>query len=752
MARMAKRIGSFGADIGNQMLAAILVVCFLALPAQGQKPVPGSGLRARSASAQPRKPEVASASSAAVLLPVLAKRLAGPDSQAGLRAYRELLRLLPAWPQPWKARAALACGFYAYRRGDYQQALALFQQGEQDRLLQDYALYWQAQAAAALGAHGMAADVLERFLREFPSSGMREQALELYARAALQTARAPVAARLLRQEPRTWNSPALLMALGKLDEATGDLAGAADAYQRVYLRFPMTVAAEQASAALQRLQALGIAPPPVGLADRIDRAEQLFQSRRYAAAAREWQAIQIAGGADADRARLRVAQCQAYQSGTTAPLLDLAPLPPALEAERWATLAVLYRMAGNRQAMLDAVDRAVQADPRGAWALRALNVAAAASWTDLDWTQAARFYARIVEVNPTAPEAVRADWRVAWALLQEKSPQAQLRLQEHVRRFPSSPFVPDALYWLGRWAEQQNRRVEARAYYRKLRSLFPHSYWALQAEQRLRRLGSSPVRDPALLRVLPRPAPVRLPVGSLPAFLRPVEERARALHAIAFDQSAYLELQQAAEQHAVPGLFLEAARAAAEAGRYMAAARLVRRVFADLEERPLRELPLWVWRLVYPLPAGMPIRRWARRAGLDPALVAALVRKESGFDPEAVSAAGAVGLMQVLPSTAASWSRHLHLTYSETRLRNPDFNLRIGCLHLASLLRRYRSLELALAAYNAGENRIGAWRTQGISTDTPEFVESIPFTETQEYVKTVLATARIYHALYRELR
>ncbi len=749
---MRKLTSFLRAGTGKQLLAVILVSFVLTLPAQSQKPVPGSRSRARPAPAQSKKPGLASRSSAPALLRVLARRLAKSDTQTGLPAFRELLRLSARWPQPWKARAALACGYYAYRRGDYQQALTLFQLGEQDPILQDYALYWQAQAAAALGSQTIAVEILERFLRQFPSSAMREQALELYASAALQTARATAAARLLRQEPRAWFSPALLIALAKLEEATGNLAGAAEAYQRVYLRFPITAAAEQAGAALERLQALGISPAPPPLADRIYRAEQLYENRRYASAAREWEAVAAAGGAEADRSRLRIAQCQAYQSGTAAPLLALAPLPPALEAERWATMAVLYRMAGNRPAMLDAVEKAVQADPRGPWALRALNVAAAAYWTDLDWPQAARFYARIVEINPAAPDAARADWRVAWAMLQQGSADAGARLQDHLRRFPDSPFIPDALYWLGRLAEQQNRRAEARAYYRKLRERFPHSYWTIQAERRLRRLGLSPVRDPAVLSALRRPAPVRLPVGTLPAFLRPVEERARALQMIAFDQSAYLELRQAAEQHAVPGLLLETARAAAGAERYMAAARLVREVVADVEARPLGELPLWVWRLVYPLPDAIPVRRWARRVGLDPALVAAVIRKESGFDPEAVSAAGAVGLMQVLPSTAASWSRRLHLTYSESRLRDPDFNLRIGCLHLASLLRRYSTLELALAAYNAGETRIAAWKKQGRGTDAAEFVESIPFSETQEYVKTVLATARIYRALYRELR
>jgi soluble lytic murein transglycosylase len=129
-------------------------------------------------------------------------------------------------------------------------------------------------------------------------------------------------------------------------------------------------------------------------------------------------------------------------------------------------------------------------------------------------------------------------------------------------------------------------------------------------------------------------------------------------------------------------------------------------------------------------------------------LVAGQVRQESAFDAQAVSRAGAVGLLQLEPKTAHKLARSLHIGYSRVRLRDPEYNLRLGTLYLAGLIAAYGTPEAALAAYDAGEDRVTMWTAGQTYQETGEFVESIPFTETREYVQVVLRNAELYRKIY----
>jgi soluble lytic murein transglycosylase len=154
-------------------------------------------------------------------------------------------------------------------------------------------------------------------------------------------------------------------------------------------------------------------------------------------------------------------------------------------------------------------------------------------------------------------------------------------------------------------------------------------------------------------------------------------------------------------------------------------------------------------RIIYPFPHRAELERAASRTGVDPFLVAGLIRQESLWNTLAVSPAGAVGLMQVLPSTARGMTARAGVNrWSADALRDPGINLRFGTLFLAEQIRRWGSLEQALAAYNAGPTRVSQWRSHPEARDPELFVERIPFAETRHYVPTVLTNAEIYRLLY----
>lgn len=161
------------------------------------------------------------------------------------------------------------------------------------------------------------------------------------------------------------------------------------------------------------------------------------------------------------------------------------------------------------------------------------------------------------------------------------------------------------------------------------------------------------------------------------------------------------------------------------------------------------EWNLRLLRIVFPFPYRDAVVREARARGLDPFFVAGLIRQESMFHPTIRSSAGAVGLMQLLPSTAQEVARAEGIRFSPASLEDPEVNLRLGTTFLASMVRRFDGrAEDALSAYNAGPTRARQWRLRDEYRDTDVFLEHLPFAETRHYVKVVQQYARIYTALY----
>jgi soluble lytic murein transglycosylase len=129
--------------------------------------------------------------------------------------------------------------------------------------------------------------------------------------------------------------------------------------------------------------------------------------------------------------------------------------------------------------------------------------------------------------------------------------------------------------------------------------------------------------------------------------------------------------------------------------------------------------------------------------------MAALIAQESTFQADVKSSAGAWGLMQIMPSTGRQVARHLGIRpFTTARLKQPEVNVRIGMVTFSGLLLQYGSLAPALAAYNAGDSRVTRWLAERRDFDQDEFIDDIPFPETQNYVKRILGTAEDYRTLY----
>jgi soluble lytic murein transglycosylase len=177
----------------------------------------------------------------------------------------------------------------------------------------------------------------------------------------------------------------------------------------------------------------------------------------------------------------------------------------------------------------------------------------------------------------------------------------------------------------------------------------------------------------------------------------------------------------------------------------------MRRAYPQFLAEGGESLPAEILQVIFPLTYWDAIKKNAALYELDPHVVASLILQESNFDPSARSSANAWGLMQIVPRTGRRLAIALGIRrFNNAMLTNGDTNIRLGTLYFKRLVAQFGGTYYALASYNAGENRVVRWKTERPGMDEDEFIDDIPFPETQNYVKRVLGIAEDYRRLYGE--
>ncbi len=647
-------------------------------------------------------------------------------------------------------RAALALGYFDYNKANYAQAAKWLDRALADPLLRDSSLYWSAETNIALGRNADALAQLKQLRKDFPDSVITEQVLQSLGTAALALNQPAEAIAALDAYSATADRPALLFLRAESRELAGQKLQAAADYQAVYLRFALSDQSREAGMKLNYLRnSLGEQLLPIPLDQRVAHAATLFGAKQWSEARAEYaQLLPRLSGAERERAALRILECGVALGAGPSAISALKVDDPDVDAERLYSLANHYRLPPQETPMIAAVEAAAARAPRSHWAEAALFLAGNYFWVQLDRDRAVGYYKHVAENFPAAPDATAAQWRVAWAAVLKRQPEAAELLADHLRRFPGSQFTPDAVYWLGRLAEETGNGALARSYYGKLQQRYPQNYFQGLALARLQAIGSGAVAEADVLAMIPPVPPAQRLGDTIPAAAAGRQARADALRSIAFDASAELELRAGYATTGEPRLLLEAAQVAVNAGHCGAAFATVRQIYPQLESRPFANVPREAWQAAYPLPFEGSIRQWSARTGVDPMLTAGLIRQESAFEPEARSPANAMGLMQLLPKTARLVAQQAKVRYARAQLFDPDYNVRLGTVYFAGLRRTMGGVESALAAYNAGEDRVAQWNAGQAYREIAEFVDSIPFTETREYVEIVSRNAEIYRKIY----
>jgi peptidoglycan lytic transglycosylase len=668
-------------------------------------------------------------------------------ARADLRQARTILESLQQDPGEVGGRAEYLLGILDLQQKKFSMAVTDFAQAaEKLPVLADHAVYYRAVGAFDAGDYVQAAQEFQEILDRFPTSTLRGLALFWQAESQweLHSPDAPAAfQRYLAEYGQGAHAAQAWFHLGESLRQLNLWADAAQAYRRVRWGFEGSPYWAPAQARLNELAAHHPLPPDAT-------PPEVFYLR----------ALADAGGGYFGPARAallhvlsmkdgwRIADDALYQLGVLAyksGRLNEASGYFWRDVRLYAahgddSLYYLVRIALGRGRDRDAMTIARQLIhdyPGSSLAPRSLYAIAQARQDRGALGPAMALFREAGERFPATHWGQQALWAVGWGHYRTHQWGVARTTWLRAAQQPDGDAAPAALYWAARAAEALHMSDLAGDDYRRLAALYPDSYYGQRAAERL----NLPIR--VTVAALPD-----LPPGAVPAF-----DRYRELDALAQIDDATAELVAAAQD--APSGYREA-MGAILSQRYTQQGEVDRGIALAEEIRgqargAVDGLPLLLWEALYPQVFWEPITAAASRRGIDPYLVAGVIREESRFDPHAVSAADAYGLMQLLPGTAKSAARVAGLSAPDLRaLTDPHTNIALGSFVLQQLLRQFNRIDLALAAYNAGPGAVGRWQAQSANSEPDAFVEEIPYAETRGYVKTVMQSTAMYHWLYRD--
>ncbi len=642
----------------------------------------------------------------------------------------------------------LATGVKRFQDGDYAGALLLVTRPSlANTALADYAAYYRGLAELRLGRSADARRTFDAIIDRKPPGYVTIAAGLAAGEAAEAAGDFPAATRIYERiaDQKAAVTEEVLWRLGRAALAAGDRVKAAQAYIRVYYEFPLT---DAAVAAGQQLAALQDQITRTGYKADIGRAQLLFGAKRYDEARAAFAAILSATeGDDRELVNLRVAECDFYLKRYAAARDGV--MPYLERASRKAEARFFYlsalRELGDRDQYIAQTAALVADFPDSSWAEESLNNLGTFYILHDEDGEAAGTFKELYERFPTGPRAERAAWKYGWDSYKKGDFAETVRVFESASvGFPRSDYRPSFLYWSGRSHAKLGHSAQAESRLRLVYTDYANSYYGRLAERQLARTA-----DGAALR-----GDIRFASHEQPPALDvkpiPTEPLIRLLLANGLYDDGLAELRYAQRAWgSSPRLDATIAWVYHQQGELRRAISLMRRTYPQFLTAGGQELPAEILQVIFPLAYWDSIRKYSAQRDLDPYVVAALIAQESTFDPEINSVANAWGLMQIVPTTGRRLARAVGVRrFSTASLTNPDINIRLGTLYFSQLVQQFGGTYYALASYNAGESRVIKWKAERQGLDEDEFIDDIPFPETQNYVKRILGTAEDYRRLY----
>jgi len=689
-----------------------------------------------------KKTFVASADLKAMAQQLLQART--PQAYAGVEAYAAKHKDDEAGPLAW-----LALGYAHSLDSDYPKALAAWRETQPlTPLLGDTLDYLRASAYLGQKDPASVISVLEGFEQRYPESVLQHDAAMLYANALTASGDAKKAIAFLEHHRQPLR-PDIEFALGRAYQGAEEREKAAAVYSRIYYELPLSAEADVIHNELRSFTAGATYDA------RFLRADLLLKGKRYAQAATELSAL----ADEAPESQLSnvlgeqgVALYRDHKRDAAQKVLERVlksgKATREAQAQAYYVLAEIAREKDDTRHYHELLEQLRAAAPESPWLQETLFSAGNMYLLKKDYERAISFYSEVAQRDRRGKYSSLAHWKAAWLTYRlGHKDDAKHLFEEHLEVYPASGEVPAALYWRGRMAEADNDLPLARGCYAKLSDFFRYFYYANLARERLTAIGAENLAEPAYLSRLPRPA---LP----PQTWDPPGDNLRSHKAELLANAALFDFAvkelQAATNGSPPWQAAAVAQMYGDAANYRLSIETLKRAVPGYFASDVGRLPRPVWEGLFPRPYWDDLKKYSELHQLDPYLVASLIRQESEFSPMAISRANAMGLMQLLPKVGKGVAREEKLhSFSTEQLLQPTVNMQLGTRYFKHMVDHYNGqVEYALAAYNAGEERVAEWRNNGSFQDIAEFVESIPFTETREYVQAIMRNAVLYRVLY----
>jgi soluble lytic murein transglycosylase len=704
--------------------------------------------RASHAARRARTARIKQAFVASAELRPMAQQLATLRTPA---AYAGVTKYAQAHTGEAAAAAYLALGRAYWLDKRYGEAIADFRlarkAGEE---LADYAEFLDARANHDVGSDEAAEELLKGFSTRYPDSIFVDQAPELEANTLLALKDAEGAQRVLKAAANTdaADRPGYQLAAGQVAFMLGDEKAAEGIYKRLLLSHPLSAEAVSAQAKLTALDA----ETSLTTEELRSLGDAYYRGGHYADAGEQYRALARRSSLDAaSRNGFAVAAAACDLKLKQLTKAEATALPDTNDDNGARRLYLLMELARNRDALDDQKRIVAEMESRFAqsqWLAEALFSSGNMYLLRRDYAPAVEYYNYLATHFPSNKNAAAAHWRAGWlSYRQGLYPDASRLFDEQIRLYPEAKETVSALYWRGRLYETLDHKPErAAANYRTILRAYQHFFYAQMSRQRLAALGNAPA-------AAPEPQLDRFQAPTVPQLMEsfptdsPHLAKARLLANAGLNE--YIAQEIAADPDSASWSALAEAQIYASYGETFRAMRSLKRALPYAASASVKSIPLAYWRILFPEPYWATIKAESAKNNLDPYLVASLIRQESEFNPSAISPASAYGLMQLLPSVGKSLAREEGMSHFQTfQLLDPATNIRLGTRYLRKTLDHFGGVtEYALAAYNAGDSRVTDWQAAGPYQGIDEFVESIPFTETREYVQAILRNIETYKAI-----
>jgi soluble lytic murein transglycosylase len=697
---------------------------------------------------------------------VLAQLRSTVERADGKPSDEQLLYFERSYP---KTRVAgLARFLRAYNHfaaADYAGAAPLFDESviKEVTTLGDYALYYQGRAYRELGDDARAREVFVHLTDKYPLSPFWREAQLATAEISLKLKDPKAAFKRLTRLVEEKDPGALLLTAQGYEQLSGPK-DAANFYRKLYYETPNS---SESSIAATRLAELQIAVPESGKEGyklMQTRADRLFEAKQFLRAAEAYSILfaQFSDLAASPRNYLRLG-ISLYNQGRYKEALKSLSSVPSSEKDLYPD-ALYYSANSYRRLrqMSQFVDTANQALARKISAEQGEDLLAALVnyYESGDEATAAVYRARLIKEYPNSKEADEASYRAAWRFhTQKQYEQATNALLEHLANFPDTNWRGMVAFWAGRDSERAGKQARALAIYEAIPRRYRYGYYGLLTQKYLTQLkqqykGLLPEKaaeGSVLAHALANIKPAGPVAETMTEKAEPLLARAADLQLINLGEQALSELETARKDAPnSPRINLEIARVHRARGENLKAVLTLQRAHPDYASYQGNEVPREIFEIFFPLTEWNAIKKEAARNGLDPYVVAGLIRQESVFDPRARSRANAFGLMQLLPSTGKLVARKQGSSLiSSEQLYNPQINIKLGTAYLADMINRFGRIEYAAAAYNGGPGRVDRW-LKTLPDNLEDWVEAIPITETRLYVQGVLRNTAHYRRLYPE--